>query len=469
MPSRRAQSSSAASAASRSSGPALQPQLLEVGPGAPDHRARRHPEQRHDRVAVQVRPHPGQVLRRRDLGDPRFQVVVGALQRPAPVRVAGRAIRADQLVQPGQQLGGVGDVPAHRGIGPLAGPVTVKAQVQVGQRGNVVDQRLRHAQLAQPLADQLGTDHLVMMEAHPGTGLEPAGRRFADVVQQRRQPEGEVRAVGLLGDRLIQHRQGVLVHVLVLKVLVPLQPQRRQLRQHPIGQPGVGEQRETGPRIVTHDQLHQLGTDPLRGDPVDFRCHLRHRGDHPRRRHEGELRHEPSGPEHPQRVVPERLLGGRRSVQDPGAQLLEPAERVGELMAGQRHRHRVHREVPALQVTDQAVAEGDHRVPAVPVVQVRPERGDLQPQTGLGDADRAEVDPGVPGRLAPPGHQLLDLRGAGVGGEVEIVTEPVEQRVAHRTADEVQLVAGRGEFRDQARRPPGRSGARRSPPPVVAC
>ena len=33
----------------------------------------------------------------------------------------------------------------------------------------------------------------------------------------------------------------------------------------------------------------------------------------------------------------------------------------------------------------------------------------------------------------------------GVGAEVEVVAEPAEQRVAHRTADQVQLVAGGGE------------------------
>ena len=37
------------------------------------------------------------------------------------------------------------------------------------------------------------------------------------------------------------------------------------------------------------------------------------------------------------------------------------------------------------------------------------------------------------------------LVGVGVGAEVEVVAEPAEQRVAHRTADQVQLVAGRGE------------------------
>ena len=103
----------------------------------------------------------------------------------------------------------------------------MKAQMQAGQHRDVVDQRLRQTQFAQPLADQLRSDHLVMMETDTAARLEPAGRRFADVVQQRRQPESEISSTSFLGDRLVQHRQGVLVDVLVLVVLVLLQPQRR--------------------------------------------------------------------------------------------------------------------------------------------------------------------------------------------------------------------------------------------------
>ena len=77
-----------------------------------------------------------------DAGDPLLQVVVRALRAAARARVAGGAIGPDELVQPGQQLAGVGDVPAHRGIGPLPLAVAVEPQVQEHQHGDVVDQRL---------------------------------------------------------------------------------------------------------------------------------------------------------------------------------------------------------------------------------------------------------------------------------------------------------------------------------------
>ena len=60
-------------------------------------------------------------------------------------------------------------------------------------------------------------------------------------------------------------------------------------------------------------------------------------------------------------------------------------------------------------------------------------------------ADRAELLPGGPDRLGPALDDLERLLGPGVGAEVEVVAEPAEQRVAHRTADEVQLVPGGGE------------------------
>ena len=69
--------------------------------------------------------------------------------------------------------------------------------------------------------------------------------------------------------------------------------------------------------------------------------------------------------------------------------------------------------------------------------------------TGLADADRAELDSGVPQGLGPRPQDLLHLLGAGVGGEVQIldIGQPAEQRVAHAAADEVQLVTGLSEHR----------------------
>ena len=56
---------------------------------------------------------------------------------------------------------------------------------------------------------------------------------------------------------------------------------------------------------------------------------------------------------------------------------------------------------------------------------------------------------------AQPLEQPLGLVGARRGGEVEVVLQPAEHRVAHRTADQRQLVAGLGEQRAELVDAPG--------------
>ena len=121
--------------------------------------------------------------------------------------------------------------------------------MQEHQRGHVVDDAGGVAQGAQPLAGHLGPDDLVMVKAHPAGGLVPAGGRLADVVQQRRQPQHQVRLAVLQRDRLLEHRQRMGVDVLVLVVLIDLQAHRGHLGQHVLGQPGVHHQLNAGPRI----------------------------------------------------------------------------------------------------------------------------------------------------------------------------------------------------------------------------
>ena len=65
-------------------------------------------------------------------------------------------------------------------------------------------------------------------------------------------------------------------------------------------------------------------------------------------------------------------------------------------------------------------------------------------------ADGAELDAGVPQRVGPRPQQFLHLFGARVGGEVQVPgVESAEHGVAHRAADQVQLVAGLREQRSE--------------------
>ena len=84
-----AQARSSATASSWLERTPVQAELLEVAPGLADQRSRRHAEQLHDRVAVEVGAHPGQVLLGGDPVDPLLEGVVVGRERRAPCAGCG--------------------------------------------------------------------------------------------------------------------------------------------------------------------------------------------------------------------------------------------------------------------------------------------------------------------------------------------------------------------------------------------
>ncbi|MDH6190129.1 hypothetical protein M2168_003161 [Streptomyces sp. CZ24] len=251
-------------------------------------------------------------------------------------------------------------------------------------------------------------------------------------------------------DRLLQDGQAVLVDVLVTVMLVTLQPQRRKLRQHVRGEAGVDEQGEALARVGGEQELVELVADPLRGDDGDPLGHRRHGGDHLGRHVEVELRGEPGGAHHPQRVVGEGCLGRPGRPQHLGRQVLQAAVRVDEGLLRQGHRHGVDREVAADQVVLDRVAVGDLGLARGAVVRLRAVRGDLDLEGDLlaldhGPllaADGAEGDADLPDGVRPRPDQPEDLLRPGVGGEVQVVPQPPEQRVADRAAHQREGVSG---------------------------
>jgi len=247
----------------------LHPQLEQVRVGPADQRSRRDAEQRHDLVAVQVRPDPGQLLLLFEPGDPLFERVVAAGQ-PLRLRlVPGRAVGPGQGVQPGQQRARVGDVPADGGVRPLARAVPVEPQVQPDQPRDVVRDIVGEPELAQPLARQLRPDDVVMVERDPAARKQRPGVRLADVVQQGGEPQPQVplEPVPLFQlDGLVEHGQRVPVDVLVPVVLVHLQPEPGDLGQDVLGHAGLDQQVDPGRRATgpgRPQQLLELGGDPL--------------------------------------------------------------------------------------------------------------------------------------------------------------------------------------------------------------
>ena len=156
--------------------------------------------------------------------------------------------------------------------------------MQVHQLRHVVDHLLGVLQRPHPLAGHLRAHHLVVVEADAAVGFVAAGGRLADVMQQRRPAQHQVGAAGLLEvDRLPQHRQRMLVDVLVLVVFVDGHPHGAHLGQHHLAKPGLHHQVDAGHRVRAQHQLVQFGGHPLGGDPAQLVGHLLQRRKHPRR------------------------------------------------------------------------------------------------------------------------------------------------------------------------------------------
>ena len=234
-------------------------------------------------------------------------------------------------------------------------------------------------------------------------------------MEQRREPERRIAArLGLLDDR-----ERVMQHVLVLVHGILLELQRRQLRQELLGQTGRDHQLEPARGRLGQEQLRELLVDPLGGDDLESVVHLLDRP-HTRGGIEFELRGEPRGAEHPQRVVGERDLGIERRVEALGREILHADERIDELTVGQTDRHRVHGEVASRQVGPQVLAERDRRLAVLLRVHLLAERRDLQDLIRPAGAHRAEPHADQVHALGPPAQDLRGLPREGVGREVEV-------------------------------------------------
>ena len=126
----------------------------------------------------------------------------------------------------------------------------------------------------------------------------------------------------------------------------------------------------------------------------------------------------------------------------PWRQVDDAAVRVLDDPAGQPHGHRVDGEVAAAEVALEGVAEVDGRLARGGVVGLGAVGRHLDGPRPLAAADGAEVAAHVPGRVTPLREQPLGVVGPRRGGEVEVGVRPAEHRVAHRPADQRQLVAG---------------------------
>ena len=232
-----------------------------------------------------------------------------------------------------------------------------------------------------------------------------------------------------------------------------LQPHPVELGQELVGEAGLGEEPESGARVVDEEELRQLVTDALGAHDLEPVAQLHDRVGQRRVGLEAELRDEPRRAQHAQRVVEERHLGGERRAQATGREVGGAVERIDQLGLRKPQRHRVHGEVAAREVGLDVVGVLHLGLAALGPVHLGAERRDLDHRVVLATAHRAEPLALEPHRVGPTADDLLHRVGTRVGGEVDVgslavARHPVEERVAHAPAHEVALVARVG---DQAR------------------
>ena len=390
-----------------------------------------------------------------------LEIVVGEGEPVGLLPVPRRDIGAGEDVEADEQGPGIGDVAAHRGIGPAGVAVAVEAQVEFDEAGDGLRRVLVEAQGLHPLRGELRADDIVMVEGHGPAVDEVARRGFADIVHERGEPDDEVgfgqvlRVVGahvraslprrvlcFEVDGLPEHGEAVLVDVLVPVVLVGLEPQAGDLGEHMVGEPGAHEEIDAGGRVRAGDELDEFDLDALGGDDRDPSRHRLHRRFDLGVRVEAELGGEPGRPHHPQRVVGERVLGRPGGADAPGEEVVEALVGVDEGLLGQADGHRPDREVAADEVVVEAVAEPDDGFARFGLVRLGSVGGDLDLDAGLHRSDRPEVATDVPVGVGPVGDEGEDVVGPRVGGEVEIGHRPTEKCVTHGPADEGEFEAG---------------------------
>ncbi len=246
-------------------------------------------------------------------------------------------------------------------------------------------------------------------------------------------------------DGLVEHGQAVLVHVLMVVVFVDLEPERRKLGQHDSGDAGVDEQLEARSRGRTPEQLAEFVAHALHGDDRDAIGERAHGCGGRLGDRETELRGEPGGSHHPQRIVSEGCFGRSGCGQTSGDEVFHSTRGIDEHLFWQAHGHRVDREVPPHEVALEGVAELDDGFACLTVVGIGAIGRDLDGVAFDACADGAESATDVPVRVRDRLHESEDLVGQRIGREVQVGQLPPEEGIAHRTADEGELEAGRVE------------------------
>lgn len=432
----------------------IQPQLKQIVSCLTNRTRRLQIEDAHNLVTIQIGTNRVELFLLTQLREPVFKIINRELQAIHLATVTSGDISADQQQQLLELLAGITRKAAHRRIGPPSLLIVVEPHMQLNQPRHRLNGVVVEAQLVEPLARHPRTLPIVTVEGDPATGNKLPCGRFPDIVQQRRQPQLQISiptAFTLKRNSVFEHLDRMLIHILMLMRIVTLQLQRRQLRQHQLGKPGLNEQLNTGARRIGEQKFDQLIPHPLERNIVDARRQVNHRRKRIPVEMKTQLRSEPQRAHHPQRIIPKRHLRINRGAQHTVQQVIKPASWINQLELRQRQGKRINGEITPMQIARKRITKRHHRLARLPVIHIGAIGGHLNLLTVDARTNRAELTADIPVGAGNRTHNLNDLIRSRIGGEIKIGDRLTEKRIPHRPTNQRQLVPGISKRRGERR------------------
>jgi len=204
----------------------------------------------HDVAPVHVRPFCRTSIRLGEFRDSMFEVVHGCLDSLEFLRIAGRAIATNQVVQISEERSGLSRIPANRRIGPAVG-ISFETTGHSNEFSDVLHHHFVEAERLEAFPGHTCTNGLVVAKCHT-LFIDAASSRFADIMKECSQSEHQIRS------SLRGYRNRVGEHVLVSVDGVLFHSQERQFWRDVIHSPGVEDLPERLRGVVGSQGLDQV-------------------------------------------------------------------------------------------------------------------------------------------------------------------------------------------------------------------
>ena len=299
----------------------------------------------------------------------------------------------------------------------------------------------RQFQLAENRRDHLRAEHLVAVEGPAHTGIVGLRERLGDVVQHGGPAQPQIAAAA----RHVVHDLERMDEIVLMGVAAPLLHPLEvvHLGKNPLQQPGEFQQLEAHRRDGRKDDLVEFGDDAFARDDADAFGIAADRLEGLFLDGEAQLRGEPDGAHHAQRVVGKGDVGIAWRADDALFEVRHPVERIDQLAERgpvQRPRHGVDREVaPPLVVRQRAGFDlGFARIAGVGL----PARAhELDFDIPGADHRRAESLEDRDLRLQFARERLGQRNAAAHNHHVDVGRRPSQVVIAHIAADDESLHA----------------------------